>query len=342
MALECPHRAVADPLREVSMMDHRRSVAWFAIACAACFAASVVAPAFAANRPAEEPPPQRTLKKRIAVDAVDVQIENWTWFAASTTVTGGLTEMLTTALWETGRFVVVERAALESINEEQDLAAEGRTTEETGAQTGKLLGAEFRVRGVMTEFEASKGGGGGGIRIGPVAVGGSKARAHIGLDVRVYNTSTGEIVGSKHVAGTAERGSGAVGFSSGIVDVRAEGFEKTPLGKAMRDACTKWVQFVVEELGDQPWEGRVVTSNEKGVYINAGSELGIQVGDSFEVYREGEALIDPATGLELAKERERVGALRVTQVEAKFSICEPIEGDTFERNDVVQELALAE
>ncbi len=323
-------------------MSQHRLLTLLACVVVVCFAVTAVGSALAANKPKkDEEPAQRILKKRLAVDPVDVQIENWSWFAAPTTVTGGLTEMLTTSLWETGRFVVVERAALDSINEEQDLATGGRTTEETGAQTGKLLGAEFRVRGAMTEFEATQGGGGGGVRLGPISVGGQKARAHIGLDVRVYNTSTGEIVGSKHVAGKAERGGGGVGYSGGVLDVRAAGFEKTPLGKAMRDACDKWVDFVVEELGDQPWEGRVVTTTEKGVYVNGGSELGICVGDTFNVYHEGEALIDPATGLELGKERERVGSLRVITVEEKYSICEPVEGDTFERNDVITELTLA-
>ncbi|MFQ6130820.1 MAG: CsgG/HfaB family protein [Armatimonadota bacterium] len=288
-----------------------------------------------------EDPPQRILKKRIAVMPMDVSVENWSWYWGARDFAGGLTELFTTELVNTNRFIVVERAALEDIFTEQDLAAEGRTTEETGAQTGRLIGAEWLLRGNLTSFQHKQSGGGGGIGIGGFRIRGRKESAQLAIDCRIFDSTTGQVMASKHVQAKASGGGAGFRYGAGSFNVDAEGFRKTPLGEAMRDAVQKWVAFIVEELGTKPWEGRIVTITEKGIYVNGGSELGVYVGDEFDVYREGEKLIDPATGLELGSERTKVGSIRITQVQEKFSIAEAITGEGFQRNDALVEARLA-
>ena len=53
----------------------------------------------------------------------------------------GLTEMLTTELMRTGRFIVLERKALEDITAEQDLGAGERVNSETAVTAGGVVGA---------------------------------------------------------------------------------------------------------------------------------------------------------------------------------------------------------
>jgi curli biogenesis system outer membrane secretion channel CsgG len=293
-----------------------------------------------ANPAAQAPGPQeRVLKKRIAVLPTEVQIEQWDWEFGQTSLASGLGEMMTTALVNTGRFIVVERAELDAALAEMQLTEQGVTTQETGAQAGQAIGAEFLAKGTITEFEYAKSGGGGGISIGGVSVGGGKSKALIGLDIRVFHSSTTEVVAADHVQGKASRGGAAVGVSRGNVDVHAEGFDKTPLGQAMRDAVTKWVKFTVDKLGSQPWEGRIVKADaDDKVYINAGSTANIQAGDRFRVLREGEKLVDPATGLQLGAERTACGTIEVTQVQEKFAIAKAVDGHGFQRGDVLQEV----
>jgi len=287
----------------------------------------------------EAQPPPRVLKKRIAVVPTEVTIDQWTWAFGQDAIASGLTEMLTTALVNSGRFVVVERAELNAALGEMQLTEEGVTTQETGAQKGQAIGAEYLVKGVLTEFEYSQSGRGGGISLGPVSVGGSKAKALIGLDIRVFHSSTTEVLASEHVQGKASRGGAGISFSAGSLDVHAEGFEKTPLGQAMRDAVDKWVAFTTEKLGNQPWEGRIIKADgDDKIYVNAGSNVNLQVGDRFKVLREGEKLIDPATGLELGAERTDVGAIEITQVLEKYSLARATEGTGFQRNDVLREI----
>ena len=75
------------------------------------------------------------------------------------------------------------------------------------------------------------------------------------------------------------------------------------------------------------------------VVINAGSTGGVNVGDRFKVYREGEELIDPTTGLNLGSLEAQIGEIEVvnnTVGDGKASQCKVISGEGFERGDIVR------
>ena len=55
------------------------------------------------------------------------------------------------------------------------------------------------------------------------------------------------------------------------------------------------------------------------IYVNSGENVGLKLGDTFFVYKQGEALVDPDTGMELGKENNKLGQIRITEVQEKFS-----------------------
>ena len=63
-----------------------------------------------------------------------------------------LTEMLTTTLVNSGRFVVLERQQLQALVAEQDLNTAGRVNKETGAATGRIIGAQAMITGDITGY----------------------------------------------------------------------------------------------------------------------------------------------------------------------------------------------
>ncbi|PJA48160.1 MAG: hypothetical protein CO171_07995, partial [Syntrophobacterales bacterium CG_4_9_14_3_um_filter_49_8] len=69
------------------------------------------------------------------------------------------------------------------------------------------------------------------------------------------------------------------------------GFQKTPIGKAVRECIQEAVNYIVVKMETMPWQGRIVTVKEGSVYINAGEETNIKIGDILTVYRAGEELI---------------------------------------------------
>jgi len=65
-----------------------------------------------------------------------------------------LAEMLTTALIQSGKFQVVERAQLEKLLQEQSLGQTGALEQETAVEVGKILGVQAVVVGSISQLES--------------------------------------------------------------------------------------------------------------------------------------------------------------------------------------------
>ena len=90
-----------------------------------------------------------------------------------------LSGMLSNELVAGGSCRVVERSKLEHVLNEQDLADYGRVAEGTGAEIGKLTGAQYLVLGTVSAYEENVKGTGGGIGFKGIRVGGKKGKAYM-------------------------------------------------------------------------------------------------------------------------------------------------------------------
>jgi curli biogenesis system outer membrane secretion channel CsgG len=273
-------------------------------------------------------------KKRLAVTKFENKVTgvygNWR-------LGEGFAEMLTTELMNTGRFIVVERQALKDVVGEQELGQTGLVKQESAAKVGELLGAQVIVRGVVSEFELAESGGGGGIGIAGFRLGVKSSNAHVGVDIRLIDTTTGQVLHSHNAAGHAESSGVGVGVSRGEVDFNAEGFKKTPLGQATREAISDCVNFIISRMERMPFSAKVIKVTGDKIYINAGTNLNIKPGMIFEAYSVGEAIIDPDTNLVLGQEGKMIGVVEVKTVEDKFSIGYPKSGAaSLKKGDVLK------
>lgn len=164
-----------------------------------------------------------------------------------------LSSMLSNELANTGEFRVVERAKLEPVLLEQDLAASGRIKKSTGAKIGMVTGAEYLVLGTVTSFESSTANTGGGISFSGISIGGKKKEAYIAVDIRVVNSTTGELDFVRTVEARAKGGGLSLGlFKSGFGGKLASE-KKTPAGKAIRAVIveiTDYLACAMVEQGD--------------------------------------------------------------------------------------------
>ena len=147
-----------------------------------------------------------------------------------------LSSMLTNELAGTEKFKVVERAKLDHVLNEQDLGASGRVSKGSAAKIGKLTGAQYLVMGTVSAYSENASGGGGGLHLHGYSVGGKKQDAYMAIDLRVVDTTTGEVAFTRTVEARSTsygiHGSGYVGGLSGGLGK----YENTPTGKAIR-AC---------------------------------------------------------------------------------------------------------
>jgi len=155
-----------------------------------------------------------------------------------------LASMLSNELASTGAFKVVERSKLESVLEEQNLAASGRVREGSGAKIGKLTGAQYLVAGTVTAYEENTKGTGGGISFGGVSLGGKSSEAYLAVDIRVINAETGEVDFVRTVEGRSKSSGVSLGLYKGGFGGTLEKENKTPAGKAIRAALVEVTDYL--------------------------------------------------------------------------------------------------
>jgi curli biogenesis system outer membrane secretion channel CsgG len=240
-----------------------------------------------------------------------------------------LTSMLESALFDTGRFVVVQREQLRDVIQEQDLVASGRAAPARGvAQTGRIRPARYLAGGAITEISENQSGGDAGIRVRGVRVGGGRSEAQVTVVVTLTDTTTGEIVAKESVVGKAGRTALRVGYS-GAIGGELGGFQKTPLGQAAQDVINQAVAVIAKKMEEFPATGNVVRVTDQGqVIINRGSEYGAQEGTELALATEGEVLMDPESGEVLGREEGRViSKIKITRVQEKMSYADILEGE---------------
>lgn len=243
-----------------------------------------------------------------------------------------LSAMLESALYDTGRFVLVEREKLREVIKEQDLMASGRMAQaKSVAQTGKLRPAKYLATGAITEVDAAQSGGDGALRIKGFKIGLGKTDAHVTIIAKLIDTTTGEIVAKKRVVGKPGGTRLKIGYAGADWGGDLGGFKKTPLGQAAQDCITQAAIFFAKSMEEFPFEGSVIKTSESSgkVIINRGSMYGIESGQTLVMRSEGEVLMDPDTGEVLDREEgKEIGTLRVDTVKEKISYCDVVDGET--------------
>jgi len=192
-------------------------------------------------------------KARIAVARFDNKTaDSQNWYSPS--IGDGMADMLTTALVNSGRYIVLERESLDTVLSEQDLGASGRIREDTAAAIGEIEGAELLVVAAVTEFDGNSGGRSGSIgggKIGRVfgAISGGSRSAHMAIDLRVVDATTSRILAATSVEGEAKDFNigGALSGYTGSVGLGGSlsSWENTPREKALRQVIGAAVDYVI-------------------------------------------------------------------------------------------------
>jgi curli biogenesis system outer membrane secretion channel CsgG len=273
------------------------------------------------------------MKKRVAVFTFeDKTDQSYHWWDGRNPG-DGMADMLTTALVKSGKYTVIERQQIASLLSEQQLGQSGIVTQQSAAKIGQMLGVDLAVIGAVTEFGHSKKDM--GIKIKGFGFGTAKQKATVAVDVRLVNTSTGEIITAENVRKEDSSSGIKVSTPDGRFD-NANQFDNSIVGKATRAAIEDIVQIIDSKATDLPWEGKIIKVDGSTIYIKPGQDGGVKVGDTFMIYHAGEALIDPDTGLSLGSEEKKIGSIEVTSVMEQASKATVRMGSGFSVGDFVR------
>jgi len=236
-------------------------------------------------------------------------------------------DILTTELFKTGAFILVERAQLRQVLGEQALGQTGAVNPETAAQAGKVLGLNALVTGSISQF---------GVQTGGTDLGVWKQKVQTAkcvVDVRVVDASTGQLLFADSGKGEFERKAQEV-LGLG----QRAGYDETLGQEALRSAITKFMDNLVQQLQSVEWSGRIASISGSDIYINAGRDVGLKLGDILTVQTLGKEIYDPQTKVLLGREEGGIkGELTVTGYTGdRLTKARAKAGTGFQINDIIK------
>ena len=279
-------------------------------------------------------------KRRVAVmnfDYSPVHSTVMSLFGSDQDVGKGIADVLVQKLVQTGVYSVIERKAIDKIMTEQNFSNSDRADPNTAAKLGRIMGVDAIIIGSVTQFGQDQkkreiGGGALGGLAGRYGLGGvskQESRAVVTLTGRMVNTDTGEVMavasGQAQSSRTATSllGSGGYwGAAGSVVDMTSQDFSNTIMGEAVNSAVSSMAHQFEGRAAQLPThkveiDGLVADVNGNQLVVNVGSKVGLKVGDQLEVRRKAREIRDPATNKVIRRVEDRVGELRITDVEAE-------------------------
>jgi curli biogenesis system outer membrane secretion channel CsgG len=164
----------------------------------------------------------------------------------------GMAEMLATVLFQSNRYLVLDRSTVTQMQEERQRMTTAGGPQKAVVPLNDVEGAELLVAGAVTEFEPEAGGGEGSVGKGVLPssgfitdLAGSFKQAHLAIDLRLIDTRTSQLVAATSVAGKAT--DLGLATSGGNREWAWKGHAKTPIEKAIRAALSEAVQFVITQ-----------------------------------------------------------------------------------------------
>jgi curli biogenesis system outer membrane secretion channel CsgG len=201
------------------------------------------------------------------------------------------TDILSTKLAASDKFILLERQDMDKIMEELNIA---------GNENYQKVGADYLIIGSITEF--------GRKNVGDVnAFSRSKTQTvQAGVSIRLVDVFTGQIIYSEEAKGEAETTNKTVmGFGE-----RTD-YDATLSDKAISAAISKLVENIINNCTDKPWKSYFLSYDSDGIVISGGKTQGLNVGDVFNIVEKGKSVKNPQTGMTIELPGKLVGKIKI-------------------------------
>lgn len=234
----------------------------------------------------------------------------------------GLTDLLTNAMFKTGKFDLVERNKLDSVFKEQNLANSDDFEEADAARIGELLGADYILTGKISTA----------VRDIADKYSHYELTALLTLNLRAIDTSTGKIYKSVEAVGSDtallvvdDRGNvikGPAELRTAVVESKGGKYllSGVNMSKQFVGAAKKAIKQLSNKLeANFPLIGYVIKGDETKIMTDIGASIGAKRGDYFIIVRLGDDIIHPRTKKVLGKEKIVIGSAIIESVGEKES-----------------------
>jgi curli biogenesis system outer membrane secretion channel CsgG len=200
-------------------------------------------------------------------------------------------DILSAKLASSNKFILLERQDMDKIEQELKIA---------GNEAPQKVGSDYLIIGSITEF--------GRKNVGDVSVfSRSKTQTvQAGVNIRLVDVSTGQIIYSEEAKGEAETTNKTVMGLGKQTD-----YDATLSDKAISAAISKLVENIINNCMDRPWKSYFLSYDENGILISGGKSQGLKVGDIYEVVEKGRSVKNPQTGMMIELPGKTVGKIKI-------------------------------
>lgn len=200
------------------------------------------------------------------------------------------TDILSSKLSATGKFIMFERADKDEIDAEKIL---------TGLKSDGVA-VDYLIIGSVSEFGRSVD------SESQIFKRTKNQRAYAKVNVRLVDVDTGRIIFSEEGSGesisTAE---------SKVLSSTSAGYDQSLTDKAISAAISSLVSKLTENMTNKPWKSFLLAKEDDSYIIAGGETQGIMPGSSLIVYKKGKIIKNPQTGAMLELPGKKVGSVMV-------------------------------
>lgn len=220
-------------------------------------------------------------------------------------------DILSSKLFETGKFIMLERSDLTKIQNELGI----------GGNTELKNAADYLILGSITEFgrkEVSDVGLFSRVR---------KQEAFAKVHIRIVDVSTGQIIYSEEGKGTTYSEAGTMMGVGG-----KSGYDEQLNDKAIDAAISDLASNIIENMSDKPWHGYILGYEDNSFITSGGKSQNIKVGDKFDVMKEGGKVKNPQTNMMITLPGKKIASIAILSTigdtaETEVSIATVLEGN---------------
>ncbi|QBG47988.1 hypothetical protein EGM51_11475 [Verrucomicrobia bacterium S94] len=138
----------------------------------------------------------------------------------------------------------------------------------------------------------------------------SKRKIRLGMVARIYEVKTGKLIESANFQLDNKQ----------MEDLLSSSKNGSFSDELLRKIAQQMSLQVANRVVDVIYPAKILSITGKQAMINRGDGTGITAGQVWEVFAIGEEMIDPDTGESLGGSEIKVGELKITRVNPKFSI----------------------
>jgi curli biogenesis system outer membrane secretion channel CsgG len=213
----------------------------------------------------------------------------------------------------TRKFDVLARSDLAEVMKEVDLGQSGNVDPASAAKVGKLTGAKYIFTATVDDFQDY-------VETASFEDGSRMTKRIFRFSIvgKLFNSTTGKLLESANFQTEPDE------FKQ--VQQEINSVKNGELSDEMMVAVARSrAEKIAVHVADVVFPAKVIARRDTQVTINRGEGAGVAIGEVFNVFALGDEMIDPDTKESLGRDEVKVGQIKITEVDPKFSKADVIE-----------------